>query len=431
MVRVALAWYARRDVMQPLAYRRALEAAAKVALVLGAAGCDAEATAPEPDASPPPSCVIDDAWKDVGFDASADVFVSPPPGVAVDDAGWGCCLAAVYPRVELDGGVAKLDDAGDPDLMACCRVIELGSKDHEDPNATRWLVDLLACCDATGDPVSTCDLWGPPPPPSTRPSRRRRRALRVDLRRTARRLAPAIPAARSARLRDAAVRTWRGRMFHEHVSSAVFVALAAQMRGAGFAESQVRACAGFAREERRHGVLCGAVVEALGADAIHEGAAPPPVPRHGGVSAREAVVMNLLSIGCMSETVAVALIAAEREQMPAGPLRDLLTRIWADEIGHARFGWRVVASELAGMDGAARGRVAAYLPHAFEHLLLHELAHLRPGSPIAGGEALGVCDGGAARRLFLDVVGRVIVPALESAGMPARRAWKQALAQVA
>ena len=88
---------------------------------------------------------------------------------------------------------------------------------------------------------------------------------RLDLREPARRVAAlelgdlgADPA-----LVSAAIGTWRGRMVNEHGSARVFEALARQMREAGLAPEQVDTVAGFAEEERRHGVLCGAVVEAV------------------------------------------------------------------------------------------------------------------------------------------------------------------------
>ena len=53
----------------------------------------------------------------------------------------------------------------------------------------------------------------------------------------------------------------------------------------------------------------------------------------------------MLSICCLSETVAVSLIGAERIEMPDGELRELLTKIYADEVrpDHCRAGatsWR-------------------------------------------------------------------------------------------
>ena len=82
----------------------------------------------------------------------------------------------------------------------------------------------------------------------------------LDLRDEARGLEPWLPALESlyGDVRD----TWRGRMVNETISAGVFEGLARQFRAAGLDESYASTCEEFAREERRHGVLCGAVVQA-------------------------------------------------------------------------------------------------------------------------------------------------------------------------
>ena len=136
----------------------------------------------------------------------------------------------------------------------------------------------------------------------------------------------------------------------------------------------------------------------------------------------------MLSVSCLSETVAVSLIGAERMQMPAGALRDLLTRIWSDEIGHARFGWRLVASLLPRLAAPERANLGIYLAVAFAHLERHELAHLPCESrPPSEGAALGLCAGADARRLFYATVREVIVPSLQALGLDARTAWARRL----
>lgn len=253
--------------------------------------------------------------------------------------------------------------------------------------------------------------------------------LRAEARSAAsRRLAGPLGEAESARpegsLTDAAVHTWRRRMVNEYGSSYVFSCLAEQLARAGASADEVRACEGFAEEEKNHGVLCGAVVEALGGEAIDALAQQEVFPAHEDVAPSEAVLRNVLSIGCLSETVAVALIGAEREEMPNGELRELLTRIWADEIGHARFGWTKVAAELPRLEDAARARLSAYLRVALAHLEAHELAHLPVGTSFGpAGAALGLCSGSDARVLFYATVERVIVPRLEALGLRAALAW--------
>lgn len=246
----------------------------------------------------------------------------------------------------------------------------------------------------------------------------------LDLTAEARRLRPAVADIDPA-LRLAVQRTWRGRMINEHGSAPVFDGLARQLRRAGASEAHVADCLRFAEEERTHGVLCGAVVEAFGGDARCEVDAAPPFPEHLDVDPLEAVTRNVTSVGCLAETVAVAIISAERLEMPEGDLRALLTRILADEIGHARFGWRFLAEVAPSLHGDARARLGAYLRVAFAHLERHELTHLPASSRFPeGAAAYGLCDGADARALFYDTVRDVIIPRLEAHGVPAEAAWK-------
>jgi hypothetical protein len=253
----------------------------------------------------------------------------------------------------------------------------------------------------------------------------------LDLTLQARVHMPEVPdEARLPHLLPGARATWLGRMVNEHASSAVFDALAVQMRAAGFGDDDFEACGRFAAEERRHGVLCGAVVEALGGRAVAETVPQPPLPDHGDVPRLEAVLRNLLSISCLSETIAVALIAAERLEMPEGELRTLLTEILSDEVGHARFGWRILGRCVPGLEPAARTRLGAYLEVALRHVERHELDHLPLAScPPPEGAALGLCSGRDARTLFYETVREVILPGLAGLGVvpPARPALRPGL----
>jgi len=247
----------------------------------------------------------------------------------------------------------------------------------------------------------------------------------LDLRDVARAFPVAVPDVEH--LRPAAIATWRGRMVNEHSSARVFGALARQLAAAGVAPEVVDEVRGFAAEERRHGVLCGAVVEALGGEARAEVAEGETFPEHeDAVTPLEAALRNVLSIACLSETVAVSLIGAERLEMPDGELRELLTAIYADEVGHSRFGWRFVARVAPTLDAGTKNRLGDYLEVAFEHLVRHELSHLPLASePPPEGVVYGLCSGRNARELFFDTVREVIVPALEAHGIPAARAWSR------
>ena len=244
----------------------------------------------------------------------------------------------------------------------------------------------------------------------------------LDLRASARERLPAV--ADLPELRPAAIATWRGRMVNEYQSAEVFGALAEQAEGLGLPSTVARQLREFEAEERRHGVLCGSVVEALGGQARAEVETPRRLPAHGDVPKVEGFLRNVLSVSCLSETVAVALIGAERLEMPESPLRELLSGIWADEVGHARFGWRVAHELVPTLDEAARARLSLYLRVALRHLERHELAHLPLGStPPAAGVALGLCSGPDARVLFYETVTNAILPPLEALGLRAQDAW--------
>ncbi|HVH43455.1 MAG TPA: hypothetical protein VM925_13970 [Labilithrix sp.] len=62
--------------------------------------------------------------------------------------------------------------------------------------------------------------------------------------------------------------------------------------------------------------------------------------------------------------------------MPDGELKELLTRIYADEVGHSRFGWRTLGRLAPTLDDGTKQRLGDYLEVAFAHLVEHELAHL-------------------------------------------------------
>ncbi len=222
--------------------------------------------------------------------------------------------------------------------------------------------------------------------------------------------------------RAEALATWRGRMINEYSSAPVFAGLAAQLRGVD-ALTWAAEADEMADEEHRHGALCGAVVEALGGAALAPAPPRDALPSHPAVDGWEAVTRNLLSVCCLSETVACALITAEREAMAPGPLRDLLSRILADEVGHARLGWRWLAAHGDALaDPDRRARLGAYLTVAFAHLETHELANLQPGAQVDA--TYGVCDAHEARGLFYETVTEVIIPRLEAHGLPAAAAWR-------
>ncbi|MCO4763404.1 MAG: hypothetical protein KC502_17940 [Myxococcales bacterium] len=139
-----------------------------------------------------------------------------------------------------------------------------------------------------------------------------------------------------------AIDTWRGRVVNETVSSRVFAAMIPQALAAGASADTLQRLARAVGDELRHGRQCAAVVSALGGDAYAEIEALQPVPTHDDASSIEGLLRNIISISCLSETVAVALIGAERLRTGPASIETTLSQILADEVQHARLGWAVL-----------------------------------------------------------------------------------------
>lgn len=213
-----------------------------------------------------------------------------------------------------------------------------------------------------------------------------------------------------------AVATWRGRMENEHASSLVFAGLLPQAVEAGASARDQADLAQMIVEEQHHARRCAAMLQALGGAPV--GRLPPvrPLPRHEDTSRRLAYFRNLLSVCCLSETVAVALIDAERLALEGAVPGQVLKEILADEVGHARFGWRTL--EAAELDAAEREDLNRYLQTALPHLVDHELAHLSPlPVPTEALAQAGVCDGALAREIFWSTLEEVILPSLRKLGL--------------
>ncbi|MCO4761176.1 MAG: ferritin-like domain-containing protein [Myxococcales bacterium] len=229
--------------------------------------------------------------------------------------------------------------------------------------------------------------------------------------------------------RRSAIATWQGRMVNEWVSARIFKDLQLQAADAGLSSAWRDKLARFEADEYRHGTQCAAAVVALGGEARQTLPDLPPVPTHGDTCALEGLMRNVLSVSCLSETVAVALINSERLESGPRELERTLRLILADEVGHARFGWRLL-DELAPKLGPVRKkRLSAWLRLAFGHLEAHELRELPAGpAPSQQAAEVGVCDGNEARSLFYETVSTVIVPGLERRGLAAQAAWQSRVA---
>ncbi len=241
------------------------------------------------------------------------------------------------------------------------------------------------------------------------------------------------PAPLSADFAPAAValarENWRHKMVREHDSAALFAALAPQLMAAGLPVGVHLTCLRAAMDELHHGDLCArAVVHLGGQPQAPAPPRPPLLPAHAAAPPLEAALRNALFIGCLSETVAVGLLARQRQQIAEPFIAAINRQLLGDETLHARLGWEVLTLLLPRLDAPALARTHRYLSVAFAAYEA-ELLTLTAGPPppadvLEQARALGFTDGAAARQTFDDVRDHVIVPRLHSLGLDASAAWR-------
>lgn len=256
----------------------------------------------------------------------------------------------------------------------------------------------------------------------------------LDLRKAARRdpIRPLDVGDVSASDLAAARDNWRDRMASEHASARIFGDLVGGMMRAGLPSHELRRVAAMAQQELDHGVLCARVLAALGGEPVAELPRLDETPVHADASTPlEAVLRNVISIGCCSETVAVALVATERELAGPPAVRTVLEQILRDEIKHSRFGWRILARYAPSLTTTERAGIDEYLSDVVEHQLDFHGQFL--AMPYAGEEGIGIGapHGGSSWQVFLTTMNQVVIPGLEQCGLRAEDAWTSARATFA
>jgi hypothetical protein len=255
----------------------------------------------------------------------------------------------------------------------------------------------------------------------------------LDLRREARRDPVRVPdvGGLAPEEREQVIQSWRSRMVSEHASARVFAALVPQLMRAGAARSHIAQVSAMVGQELEHGLLCARVLAGFGEEAAAPMRDLPDVPLHEDATPLEAVLRNVISISCASETVAVALVADEHEIAGSPDLARVLRTILADEVKHSRFGWRLLKDAAPELGADERERLDAYLVDMFEHQIDFHAGFLRMPNASERAAAVGAPRGEAGFRTFVDVIEQVTVPGLERHGFAARAAWSQAIARMA
>jgi hypothetical protein len=165
------------------AQRRALLAAAKVALFAGAIGCGGSAAmvgAETEAAYDPGPAGPDEVAEPAPAPAAPAATIAPipivPPEVAgacgdlsiVTDATIACCVDVLDVRV-LDGSIWSDEEPASNDELSCCELVLDAVDASMIPDAPPFNDGpYYACCSltlGTGDDHPACTPWGPPMPP--------------------------------------------------------------------------------------------------------------------------------------------------------------------------------------------------------------------------------------------------------------------------
>lgn len=254
----------------------------------------------------------------------------------------------------------------------------------------------------------------------------------LDLRKEAKKNPLVLPALNiDEEERAAALENWTARMVSEHASARVFSSLVSQMMRAGLPHRTIVNCSRMVEQELNHGMLCARVVGALGGDAR----APmprilPSVPTHDAASPIAGVLRNIVSISCCSETVAVSLVATERERAGTDELRGILETILSDEVKHSRMGWKLLGELLPTLSAEDRAAIDAYLPYCFEHQVDFHAPFLQMKEQSDAAVGVGAADGPSNWACFVETLTTVIVPGLDRLGLGASEAWQETLGKL-
>jgi len=223
---------------------------------------------------------------------------------------------------------------------------------------------------------------------------------------------------------------WTERMRREHHSAAVFSQLLPQLMDAGATLDAKTAVLRMSMEELRHAALCAGVVELLGgAPEVEADLMPQALPDHPKGTPVERALRNVLFVGCLNETLAVAMLTEERELVREPAIAAVLEQLVADEVGHAKLGWIYLAEVWPTLDPAQRARTDAYLPYALEYLersLMGPLAQLRFEEGLRDElSQLGLPAPQDLRELFYAAMEGAVLAPLDAQGLAASEGWER------
>jgi hypothetical protein len=167
---------------------------------------------------------------------------------------------------------------------------------------------------------------------------------------------------------DAAVLAarWAARAHHELETSFAFVEVARALAETGAPAEDVAVARQAIEDERLHARLCSDLAATFAGSRLPDPAAGA-VPRasFAGCDTREASVLYVVMQCALGEGVAAGYLGRCLDAAESEPVRAALRTMLADEVRHARLGYRY----LAGLDERDRMLVARALPRLAETVL--------------------------------------------------------------
>jgi len=221
---------------------------------------------------------------------------------------------------------------------------------------------------------------------------------------------------------------WRRRARNELSTSTSFASLTRALVGLGAPHEIILPCAQAVADEVRHAEICIRVARAYWPEVGRPDASTvtevPALEATGGTGAIYFAVQQ----SCVNEGIATVYLQRCIEDANRPLVRAALRDILQDEIHHARFGWSLLASNVA--TAALRGALAEALPVILERVAIAWIAGdgdepLVPGSPASCGHGLiaQATLGPVVREAFEELV----IPGFDIVGVEtkAAREWAE------
>ena len=163
----------------------------------------------------------------------------------------------------------------------------------------------------------------------------------------------------SAELRPVVAAVFADRVLGEREARARFGRLAGELEATGAERTVVELARRAADDEHRHALAFAAWAGELGrAVDPYPAFAAAPVG-HAASPQAERVLLEVVSLCCLAETVATAVLGAALDTVSVPVVKDRLHEILKDEVRHAKLGWAHVA---ALSDRGSRDVIANALP---------------------------------------------------------------------